>query len=75
MTHLKMAALLAVACLATSAAAQQPARPTVNRIPAASAAGEYRLDERHVAVIVRAPHAGSVCTTVTRFHHAAGTLS
>jgi polyisoprenoid-binding protein YceI len=68
------AAVLAALALTTNAQSQSDRPPEPIRDPSAAAPGQFRLDERHAAVLARAQHSRGVSFTVVRFDTAKGRL-
>jgi polyisoprenoid-binding protein YceI len=73
-----LAAAFGLTVVAAPAFAQQAARPApavASKDPSAAPAGSYKLDERHVSVIARVPHANGTSYSTFRFGGVKGTLT
>ena len=74
-----LAAMLGLALVAAPAFAQAPPAPQVppviSKDPTKAAAGVYRLDPRHAAVVARVAHAGGFSNSVFRFNKVTGSLT
>ncbi|WP_304278473.1 YceI family protein [Caulobacter segnis] len=63
-----------VLCLAAALAVSTAAHAAPDRNPAAAPSGDYALDKRHAALVIRIDHQGGVSKSVFRFDRLDGVL-